>query len=87
MDRPRQHQRPPHDRDVLIKTRQNVAGRFGFVLGCIAAIFAATINLWRAPRPFTLASVALAVLMAALNVPFGIALGLLGERITRPPEP
>jgi hypothetical protein len=87
VDRSRQQQRSPNDRDALIKTRQNVAGRFGFVLGCVAAILAATINLWRAPRPFTLASVALAVLMAALNVPFGIGLGLLGERVTRPPEP
>jgi len=87
VDSPRQHREPPRgDRDALIKARQNVAGRFGFILGCIAAVAAATINLWRAPRPFTLASVALAVLMAALNIPFGIALGLLGERITRPPE-
>jgi len=86
VDRPRRSQRSPNDRDALIKTRQNVAGRFGLTLGCIAAVLAATINLWRAPRPFTPASVALAVLMAALNIPFGIALGLLGERITRPPE-
>jgi len=87
VDRPRNRQRPespraPNDADA--KARQSLAGRFGFVLGCIAAVAAATINLWRAPRPFTLASVALAVLMAALNIPFGIALGLLGERITRP---
>jgi hypothetical protein len=77
----------PNDRDALIKARQSVAGKFGFVLGCVAAIAAAGINLWRAPRPFTVAAVALAILMAALNIPFGIALGLLGERITRPPEP
>jgi O-antigen/teichoic acid export membrane protein len=70
----------------LIKARQNTAGRFGFILGCIAAVAAATINLWRAPRPYSTASVALALLMAALNIPFGIALGLFGERITRPPE-
>ena len=87
MDHPRRPQRSPdRDRDALIKTRQNIAGRFGFVLGCVAAVAAATINLYRAPRPFSLASVALAVLMAALNIPFGIALGLLGERMTRPPE-
>jgi hypothetical protein len=49
-------------------------------------VAAAALNLWRAPRPFTPAAVVLAVLMAALNIPFGIALGLLGERITRPPE-
>ena len=87
MDHPRRNDGSPNrDRDALIKARQNVAGRFGFILGCIAAIAAATINLWRAPRPYSAASVALAVLMAALNIPFGIALGLLGERITRPPE-
>jgi hypothetical protein len=87
VDHPRQPQRSPdRDRDALIKTRQSVAGRFGFVLGCIAAVAAAAINLYRAPRPFSLASVALAVLMAALNIPFGIALGLLGERMTRPPQ-
>jgi hypothetical protein len=87
VDRPRRDQRPPSgDRDALIKTRQNIAGRFGFVLGCIAAAAAATINLWREPRPLSLASIALAVLMAALNIPLGIAMGLLGERITRPPE-
>jgi hypothetical protein len=84
---PRDHSRnePPRGGDdQQIKARQSVAGRFGFILGCVAAVVAATINLWRAPRPFTVASVALAVLMAALNVPFGIALGLLGERLTRP---
>jgi len=87
VDRPRRQQRSPNgDRDVLIKARQNLAGRFGFILGCIAAVAAATINLWRAPRPFSLTSVALAVLMAALNIPFGIVLGLIGERITRSPE-
>ena len=90
MDIPRQGKhrggRPQRDRDALIKARQNAAGRFGFILGCIAAVAAASINLWRSPRPFELTSVALAVLMAALNIPFGIALGLLGERFTRPPE-
>jgi hypothetical protein len=87
VDLPRRNQGSPGgDRDALIKARQSVAGRFGFILGCVAAVAAATINLYRAPRPFSLASVALAVLMAALNIPFGIALGLLGERITRPPQ-
>lgn len=86
MDPHRRNPLSPNDRAALIKTRQNAAGRFGFVLGCIAAILAAAINLYRAPRPFSAASVALAVLMAALNIPFGIALGLLGERVTRPPE-
>jgi hypothetical protein len=84
---PRDHSRhePPRGDDARqIRARQSVAGRFGFILGCVAAVAAATINLWRAPRPLTVASVALAILMAALNVPFGIALGLLGERLTRP---
>lgn len=83
---PRRNAQSPRDREALVKARQNLAGKFGFVLGCIAAVAAAAINLWRAPRPLTLAAVALAILMAALNIPFGIALGLLGERITRPPE-
>jgi hypothetical protein len=53
---------------------------------CVAAVAAVTINLIRAPRPYSLISLLLAVLMAALNVPFGIMLGLLGERLTRPKE-
>lgn len=72
--------------DQEIKTRKNIAGRFGFVLGCIAAVAAIGINMWRAPRPWTLSSVTLAVLMAALNIPLGIGLGLLGERLTRAPR-
>jgi len=78
--------RPDDRHEREIKNRQNAAGKFGFVLGCIAALAALTINLLRAPRPWTVYSVALAVLMAALNVPLGIALGLLGERMTRPPK-
>ena len=70
--------------DPNIKARQHVAGRFGFVLGCIAAVAAAALNLWRLPRPWSATSVILAVLMAGLNVPLGIGLGLLGERYTRP---
>jgi len=42
--------------------------------------------MWRAPRPWTLSSISLAVLMAALNIPLGIGLGLLGERLTREPR-
>jgi hypothetical protein len=72
------------DREKEIKARKSVAGRFGFILGCVAAIVAVAINLYRAPRPFTLSSVSLAVLMAALNVPLGIAFGLLGEVMSRP---
>jgi hypothetical protein len=80
MDLPR---RTP-EYEAQVKARQNVAGRFGFILGCIAAAIALGINLTRAPRPFSLVSLALAVLMAALNMPLGIVLGLLGERVTRP---
>ena len=69
--------------DADAKARRNTAGRFGFVLGCLAAMAALGINLWRAPRPFAPLSVALAVLMAALNIPLGIALGLMAERLTR----
>ena len=74
------------DREKLIKARKSAAGRFGFILGCIAAIVALSINLYRAPRPLTVSSVILATLMAALNVPLGIAFGLLGEVMTRPDE-
>lgn len=74
------------DREKQIKARKSVAGRFGFILGCIAALVAASINLYRAPRPFTVSSVVLAVLMAALNLPLGIVFGLLGEIMTRPDE-
>jgi hypothetical protein len=71
--------------DAEVKARQNSAGRYGFVLGCIAAVAALAMNLWRAPRPFSAPSIALAALMAALNVPLGIAVGLLFERMTRRP--
>lgn len=82
MDLPR---RKPED-DPRIKARIDAAGRFGFTLGCVAAVAAVTINLIRAPRPYSFLSLVLAVLMAALNVPFGIMLGLLGERLTRPKD-
>jgi hypothetical protein len=77
--------RKPED-DPRIKARIDAAGRFGFTLGCIAAVAAVTINLIRAPRPYSFISLVLAVLMAALNIPFGIMLGLLGERLTRPKD-
>lgn len=80
MDIPR---RPPED-DPAIKARQDAAGRFGFALGCIAAVAAVVINLWRAPRPWEWTGLALAVLMAALNIPLGIFIGLVGEKVTRP---
>ena len=73
----------PHLSDSEIKARQNAAGRFGFTLGCLAAIAALVINLWRAPRPLGAVSITIATLLAALNVPFGVALGLFAERISR----
>ena len=69
--------------DERVRARKDIAGRVGLILGCIAAAIAAVINLSRAPRPLTLTIVLLAVLMAALNIPLGIAFGLLGERMSR----
>lgn len=66
-----------------VHTRKQIAGRIGFVMGCIAAVVAATINFLRAPRPLTLGLGLLIVLVAALNIPLGIAMGLLGEWATR----
>jgi hypothetical protein len=78
--------RKPDD-DPEIKARQDSAGRFGFILGCLAAVAAISINLWRTPRPWEWMSLTIAVLMAALNMPLGIMLGLLGEKLTRPKRP
>ena len=63
--------------------RTQAAGRIGFAMGCVAAIVAAGINFYRAPRPVTPGIGALILLVAALNIPLGIAIGLLGERLTR----
>lgn len=82
MDIPRHPRRP--NREAVIKSRQDTAGRFGFILGCVASIAAVAINLYRAGRPVDFLSLATAVLMAALNMPLGIGLGLLGEKMTRP---
>jgi hypothetical protein len=78
--------RPPDD-DPRIKARVSTAGRLGFVFGCVAAIAAITINLWRSPGERDFLTVATAVLMAALNIPLGIALGLWSEKVTRPKRP
>ncbi len=80
----------PETRDIVtnaprptdVPTRKATAGRFGFILGCVAAVIAAIINLTRLPR-WSVSGVLLAVLMAALNVPLGIGFGLLGEWLTR----
>ena len=73
-------------RATEIAARKQVAGRIGFTMGCIAAAIAIAINVLRAPRPFTLSIVALIVLVAALNIPLGIGMGLLGERLSRRPS-
>ena len=75
------------DYDKEIKARQSVAGRYGFYLGCIAAIAAFLLNLWLLRRPLTVLTVVMLALAASLNIPLGIALGLIGERFTRPEPP
>jgi uncharacterized membrane protein len=72
--------------DPELKARRQMAGRVGFIMGCIAAIVAATINFVRAPRPLSAGIALLIVLVAALNIPLGIAIGLLGERLSRRAE-
>jgi len=66
------------------QARRQTAGRVGFAMGCVAAVVASAINFARAPRPITLGVALLIVLVAALNIPLGIAVGLLGERLSRP---
>lgn len=74
---------PPPPSADSIKGRRQIAGKFGFILGCIAAVAALAINLWRAPKPLSIVAIVIGVLMSALNVPLGVAFGLLGERLTR----
>ena len=69
--------------DAELQGRKQTAGRVGFAVGCVAAIVAGAINFARAPRPLTFGVILLIVLVAALNVPLGIAMGLLGERLSR----
>src|SRR4051812_27739016 len=69
-----------------IENRKAAAGKFGFILGAVAAVLAFGIELFISPKPLTAMSTLTAALMAALNVPLGIALGLLGERMTRQVE-
>jgi len=73
-------------RDAEQRARRQTAGRVGFIMGCIAAIVAAAINFVRAPRPVSPGIATLIVLVAALNIPLGIAIGLLGERLSRRAE-
>jgi hypothetical protein len=69
-----------------VAERQNIAGRAGFALGCLAFAITSVLNLMRAPRPLSLGVVILSLLIAALNIPLGIGLALLVERLTRSPS-
>ena len=69
--------------DAKLRARRQTAGRVGFIMGCIAAVVAAAINFVRAPRPVSPGIALLIVLVAALNIPLGIAIGLVGERLSR----
>jgi hypothetical protein len=69
--------------DDEIESRKAASGRFGFILGCIAAVLAFGIELFVAPKPLLPMTILTAGLMAALNVPMGIVFGLLGERLSR----
>ena len=69
--------------DAELHARKQTAGRVGFAMGCVAAVVATTINFLRAPRPVSPGIALLIVLVAALNIPLGIAIGLLGERMSR----
>lgn len=76
---------PPNpERDAEIKARQDMAGKYGFILGCVAAVVAVAYNLYVTEHDLSFVSLALAVLIAALNMPIGIMLGLAGEKVTRP---
>ena len=69
--------------DEEIEARKSASGRFGFILGCVATMLAFGIELFVAPKPLAPMTILTAALMAALNVPLGIAFGLLGERMSR----
>jgi hypothetical protein len=66
-----------------IEARKSAAGRFGFILGCVATVLAFGIELFVAPKPLLPMTIVTAGLMAGLNIPLGIVLGLIGERMTR----
>ena len=69
--------------DEEARRRVDAAGRFGFVLGLVAAVLAFAISMFRAPKPMSGLAILTAALMAAINVPLGIAMALLGEKVTR----
>ena len=90
---------PAHDFDAIeagttatsaVKSRVRIPWRFigGRALFYLFTLWAAiTINFYRSPGDWSLLSMTTAVLMAALNVPLGIMLGLWGEKLTRPKRP
>ena len=69
--------------DEEVERRIDSAGRFGFTVGCVAAVLAFGISMFRAPKPISSLTILTAALMAAINVPLGIAMALLGEKMTR----
>jgi hypothetical protein len=76
---------PPNpERDAQIRYRQQVAGKFGFIIGCAAAIIAVTLNFYWNGLPADFVGLAFYVLIAALNLPIGIGIGLLFEKWSRP---
>jgi hypothetical protein len=74
----------PRTPDPKIEARKAAAGRLGFILGCAVAVIGFAVNAYRAPRPFGWISMLTLALIAALNIPLGIALALLAEKATRP---
>jgi len=74
----------PRRVDPAIEARKFAAGRLGFILGCLVAVLGFSVNAYRAPRPFGWVSALTLFLIAALNIPLGIGLALLAERMTRP---
>jgi hypothetical protein len=75
--------RDDQDRQAEIDARQTAARRFGFILGCIAAMIAAIIQFIRLRNTINLASGLTVTVMAALNIPLGILFALIGERVSR----
>ena len=73
------------DDDPLVKSRQDAAGKLGFILGIVAAVCGDHDDFHADPRPVGgFPAAAFAVLTAALNIPLWIALGLVAEKWTLP---
>ncbi|HXT14107.1 MAG TPA: hypothetical protein VN706_00665 [Gemmatimonadaceae bacterium] len=78
---------PPNpERDAQIKSRQQLAGKFGFILGCVASVAALGLNFYWKGVPEEFIGLAFYVLIAALNMPIGIMIGLLFEKWSRPKD-